>query len=116
MPVRGETTVNTIGGRIPEAVKRLGAMLGSDKANGLSQILREDLMAVHVAASEYMKAQAQVVRLQATVDELIGAADELGNSLFGPPENGHSWRDAKAGWWQRLKRAVESAEAARAKP
>ena len=48
--------------------------------------------------------------IQAVAAELAAAIDALGNGLFGSPENGKSWRDAKAEWWQRCKAAVEAYE------
>ena len=55
--------------RIPLALERVGRLLGGDRANQLSRPLREDLLALHAAATEYATAQAEVERLRA---ELIG--------------------------------------------
>lgn len=58
---------------------------------------------------------AEIKRLRNQRDELTAAIDELGNAMFGDPEahGGKSWRDSRAEWWQRCKRAVEAAEAAK---
>ena len=57
----------------------------------------------------------EIERLRTERDELAEAIEELGNRLFGS-EDGQKikWREAKADWWQRCRRAVEAAEAARA--
>lgn len=51
-------------------------------------------------------------RLQAVVDDLLSSIEEVGVGLFGP-DDGRSWRDAKASWWQSLLKAVAAAKAAK---
>lgn len=53
----------------------------------------------------------EIKRLQEIVDEMAAAIDELGTNLFGV-EEGKTWKDAKATWWQRCVRAVEVVEKA----
>jgi len=55
----------------------------------------------------------RISQLRDQRDELVAAIEELGIGLFGTPEtnrHGKSWRDAKADWWQRCRRAVEAVE------
>ena len=51
--------------------------------------------------------QIEIERLRGHVTELRGAIDEVGKGLFGDDR----WREAKATWWQRAKRAMEATEA-----
>lgn len=56
----------------------------------------------------------EIERLQAIVDDLLSGIEEVGVGLFGP-DDGRSWRDAKASWWQSLLKAVAAALAAKEK-
>ena len=67
-----------------------------------------------IIRAAYADQTAEVELLRAEILELVNAVDALGNALFGPPDEGHSWRLAKAGWWQSSSRLVQKHEAAEA--
>ena len=45
----------TLGQRLPEALRRIGNFLGGDQAAKLNEGFRIDLMAIHAAAADAMK-------------------------------------------------------------
>lgn len=57
---------------------------------------------------ELIRLRVENTRLRQQRDELVASIDDLGSALFGQPSDGKTWRDAKAAWWQRCVRAVDS--------
>lgn len=55
---------------IPMAIARIGRLLGSDQGQQLNKALREDLMALHVAASGLSDAKIEIARLEEKIKKL----------------------------------------------